>query len=986
MNPYRYISLIIGISLCLCFYPQVNVKNYTTNTGLPTNEWYDIKKDRFGQIWVAGDRGVIRYNGNEFKLFDITNGLKYSLVTQIMDMDGIMSFLQYSGDVIQQSHNNQLEPAPYLKDSINKSVVFKYISCYNYNKDLLVLSHLSNEAILINRKTNKVLKQIKHIIEDTISKFLVTETHGLKYAIYVSSPLIPNKDFFHFEINLPGLKRKYRIKLLNSPNPQYSHFLSRKSGGFICSKGNYVFEVNALGEVKIYQSDKQILKFIETENNALMVAYRNGGLRIYKPNAPYNSEPEKILLPELTVTGACTDNENGLWVSTHDNGIFHFPETHTTYTPLLSTVNRNSEVTMVGTEHYLNYSLPSGKNCTLNSDGLMDSTTLLKGLSLIRYKGKCIYYGASGCFSYEKGKLLKLHDFNLTCFTIYKNYFLSGGHGVIFSLNIQNGKVAEHKCIKGRISALTITNDSQLVYGTNFGIFRINTLDALLNDEQTSFETKSIPLLPDSTNERLYVKDIVSYKHKLYIATVGSGLYVLSENKTQYLTTQNGLPSNNIEDLELVKDKLYMASYSGICSVDLSEPQLKVKDIIASYEFSTLDARKIVWFNGFLWVLHSKGIGKLKVTESPDARKPYEPKTYISSISINGKQEYYLSDTLTISKALPSDSHIEVNYFAVSMKMAGRVNYLYRLKGIDEQWKQTHSRYLTFAQLPAGNYRLEIKAVNDNFIPSRYTTSFTFVIQPPFYKTTWFIIIVTLLMLGILFATINVRLKLLRSRINFNLINQKAMVAQINPHFVFNILNSINSDILIEDKKNASKTLINFSKLMRQNLNNSNQKMVSITDDLEALKYYLILEQNRNNLFDYEIKIDPLIDSAKIIIPPMLIQPFVENCIRYAFVNNTYENRGLICIHLNFTQNNLLCVIEDNGIGIETSKALKKETTTRKSYGIQITTERIIFLSKYYKLNPHLKITDLTHSNKQGTRIEFYIPYKNGKDTERDYY
>jgi sensor histidine kinase YesM len=209
----------------------------------------------------------------------------------------------------------------------------------------------------------------------------------------------------------------------------------------------------------------------------------------------------------------------------------------------------------------------------------------------------------------------------------------------------------------------------------------------------------------------------------------------------------------------------------------------------------------------------------------------------------------------------------------------------------------------------------------------------------------------------------------------FNVINQKATVAQINPHFIFNILNSINSDILLKDKKNASKTLVNFSNLMRQNLYNSAHALVSLENDLDALKFYLILEQNRMENFDFDIQLSHDVNVHQLLVPPMLIQPFVENVLRHAFIDKTEENRGRIIVSIQLIEDNLCCFVIDDGIGINQSLKNKEKSPLKKSMGMSITKERLVFLTKYYKKTFKLEITDKSDTGSHGTHVCFYLPF-----------
>lgn len=199
----------------------------------------------------------------------------------------------------------------------------------------------------------------------------------------------------------------------------------------------------------------------------------------------------------------------------------------------------------------------------------------------------------------------------------------------------------------------------------------------------------------------------------------------------------------------------------------------------------------------------------------------------------------------------------------------------------------------------------------------------------------------------------------------------KALRAQMNPHFIFNSLNSI-SDYIAKNKTDlADEYLTKFAKLMRIVLENSERKEVPLSEDLKALEFYVQLEALRlNNKFTYEIKVDDDIDREATLVPPLILQPFVENSIWHGIAKKREE--GKICIYIKKEGEMINCIVEDNGIGRQTAEGITtlKDNTGRRSLGMKITNERIDIINKVRKAKATVKLTDLP----QGTKIEVRLP------------
>jgi LytS/YehU family sensor histidine kinase len=209
-------------------------------------------------------------------------------------------------------------------------------------------------------------------------------------------------------------------------------------------------------------------------------------------------------------------------------------------------------------------------------------------------------------------------------------------------------------------------------------------------------------------------------------------------------------------------------------------------------------------------------------------------------------------------------------------------------------------------------------------------------------------------------------------------LEMQALRAQMNPHFIFNCLSSINRFILKNESKTASNYLTRFSRLMRMVLNNSQKSLISLDDELEMLQLYLEMERLRfKNSFDYGITFLNTLDRDNIFIPPLLLQPFCENAIWHGLMHR--EGQGRLDIELIMEKNILNCTITDNGVGREKAEELKSKTAEKeKSMGLKITTERLAVLNREEGLQTHYEIEDLKDEAGMaaGTRVTLKISFR----------
>jgi tetratricopeptide (TPR) repeat protein len=240
-----------------------------------------------------------------------------------------------------------------------------------------------------------------------------------------------------------------------------------------------------------------------------------------------------------------------------------------------------------------------------------------------------------------------------------------------------------------------------------------------------------------------------------------------------------------------------------------------------------------------------------------------------------------------------------------------------------------------------------------------------------------YLVITTLIFSGLLLAILFLYTRQKRFRIQKEKldIEQKLLQIQMNPHFIFNSLQAIQSFILTNRQKESAGYLSSFSRLMRLILENSRHDLITLDKETDTLAYYFELQQLRfKGMFNYEIYIDPAIEKSFVLVPPMLLQPFIENAIEHGFKD--MKEKGLLKVSISQAKDGLVFEVRDNGIGIEKSRQINQENKRHRSYALEITRKRIELINESLRTNISLSIEDLSKNppEQQGTQVRLYIP------------
>ncbi|SEI99891.1 Y_Y_Y domain-containing protein [Dyadobacter sp. SG02] len=329
-----------------------------------------------------------------------------------------------------------------------------------------------------------------------------------------------------------------------------------------------------------------------------------------------------------------------------------------------------------------------------------------------------------------------------------------------------------------------------------------------------------------------------------------------------------------------------------------------------------------------------------------------------------------------------TQNSVEIQYLTPYFRNPEKLMYRYRLTGLDDSWvDNARNSRVRFSSLPPGQYVFSVAASLDGVAWSETATPLSFVILQPWWQTWWFIVTIVAMVTALAYWLFKRRVKVIRRQTELREhmadLEMRALRAQMNPHFIFNCLNSINRYIVKSDNATASLYLTRFAKLIRLILDNSNSKKVLLSNELEALRLYIEMERIRfDNKFDYHMIVDEDVHTDSIGVPSLIIQPYVENAIWHGLLHK--EGKGSLWVRIRMLDENTLeCVIEDNGVGREKAAEFRsKSATGKKSLGMKLTEDRIAVLNQYAQTNASVEIVDLEDDNRvaAGTRVVVVIP------------
>jgi len=560
------------------------------------------------------------------------------------------------------------------------------------------------------------------------------------------------------------------------------------------------------------------------------------------------------------------------------------------------------------------------------------------------------------------------------------------GQSVLTKFTTQNGLPTN------RINDLHIDQQNRVWLATDGG-----GITLIVDGKVQSILTKNNGLAENVI--RSLAEDSLGY---LWYGTASFGVGNIQLYDADFLINNNyeGLISNNIKLLEMdAANNLWIGSEKGLNFLKLDA----ARNVLSKEYYGQLDGFRGIETNknavleddeNNLWFGTVNGLTKFNAAVQKG--KAYPPKIYLKSAKLLDQDisETPYADRLENWRNLHlahDQNDLSFTVEAMHLSYPEDLQYEWQVKGEKKGWStatlnNTYQRIF----LP-GKYELMVRAKTARGNNYSETLTFPFEILAPFWQALWFRLgafLTGLLLIGLFvkwrISLVKKRAKRIQDRLVLDKklleLEQKALQLQMNPHFIFNALNSIQGSITPDNIKVARLQLAKFSKLMRATLENAREDAILLEEEIATLTNYLSLEQfSQGNTFDYEIIIEENLDPEAISLPSMILQPFVENAIIHGVAH--LENRGKIVVHFSRKGKRLSCVIEDNGIGRAKAKQLKSQIAqNHKSVALDITKERLDLLRTGKAVKNSLQIIDLkdTEGAACGTRVELIIPIEEG--------
>jgi len=920
---------VIALIFLFCFselFAQTPIfKNYGFEDGLPSSEVHCIFEDKLGYIWFATDRGMARYDGNKFIKFDTDNGLPENTILNIFEESDNRIWLC--------SGNNRL----YFFNPLSEKIIF-----YSYPYNTILLKEILKEG------AKKYIRNLEISDEGT---FYFTFLTGLGYISITDQGKVqsfersygPDKNLLKSNI----LLRLNHYGKTCFPSTSFPNPGSDQSGGnFLIHSATDSFLINCNGYNFHYQigvadylfsgdtlfalvgkylvkieSDSISYKELNSEGLCLLIAESgkilvgtfNGAIKLNQ-----NLDIEATYLTNYCITKIIRDHEDGLWFSTLQQGVFY---------------ERN--------EIFKTYQFPKDDLPVFNHISFINNNIIFAGsnrtiLILPRsLKGEYLKFPGSffGSFFSSPNPNLDLFLGNKIKSTSSKSYVYSpflSSDTVLINLTENNLGFISMDSIYGwqldidAVSDFIVVNDSLIYATTENGLFEIRN-----HRDVVTFVKAKIPQISYNAVE---VK-----KDWILLASENAGIFCVKDSLFYNFNKQNGLLSNNIFDLVFANDSVcWISTSKGINKLTFTNNSQVVFEAITeqqgliSNEITCLAVK-----NDTVWVGTKKGLCFFNQNKFYQEKKVYDDYFYIDSVKLN-------NSLVAISKknelVIEYDDKLDFYFTQVTYTDAKNVVYEYRISELDSKWLESYENHFALQSLHHGEYNLQIRAKFTSGIASIINQKI--IVLKPFWLT-WIFLFGVIVVLAVN-VYVFYRIILRRSERKRNVavekiqLELKALIAQMNPHFTFNTINSIQHYIISKDKKEAVLYLSDFALLIRKTLEYSRRENITLKEELEFLLLYADLECKRFD-FPFKVKIETVIISneQEIELPALLIQPLLENAIIHGV--GGLQSSSEIAIVVTETLGQLEITVADNGRGFD----LIKSGEMRKSVGLDILRQRI---------------------------------------------
>jgi ligand-binding sensor domain-containing protein len=991
MSIKKLILTLISFLQIAFLYPQTPpYYHYTSSDGLASSTVFHIIQDRAGFIWVATLNGMSRFDGKHFTTFTTNDGLNSNTITSLVEGDNSELYIGNYEKGVNVLRNGRIDN--YCNEIAGKSFATTYL--------LLVPSGKEGKKLFAYRSAGIINVISKQKTGTLITNLVIT------YPVYINRiEILPNGDMialtptglFDFKNNILTKKR-----ITGLPDDEvYCLAKDDDSSYFIGTKG-MIYKIKNNTVIKRYKIDdyhssnkNKVVSILRDKKDNIWFSIMNKGFYLI----PGGSDKiidigSKMDLQNTLVNNYLEDNEGNIWVSTYGKGIYCLNNLYLknynendgmSSNSVYSIIKERSGKLLIGTFNGVNI-LENGRFGPIRSNS---KTTLTEYIYSIKNINNDFYvcgsFGSNEFISiYYNG--IRFHMLNQPSFCKISNgLYLLGTPGNLITVQrdldhkknpLYQFSVFGDSAGINRVNEIFEDTEKNIWIGTGLGLCKITNL----TDKSGKAELKK-SFFPANPVMNARINSIIQdNKQNVWFAgEKGISSYNLNNDSIKTYTKINGYDlSSSTSVVSDNKNRIWIGNMKGLYLFDgntikhyNSQTGLPSDEILSLYYDSE---------NNLLYVGTSNGISFLDVNLF-ESNKPFTPNVKITIIKA-GDSVYRSYNNLVFN----SEQHdVYINFTALSFSSPGSVKYKYCLNG---EWKETNNDFLDFISLKNGTYKLQIlaKAQNTGWGEPCFLT---FRILPRFVETIWFdLLIFSFVILGSLFI-ITWQLRKNKNKIRkelelterFNKLEHQALSAMMNPHFISNSLNSVQYLVNSQRYEEANDYIAMMAKLMRKNIDTAGSGFILLSEEINRLKLYLDLEKLRfQESFSYEIIIGTNVDTDSIMIPNMIIQPFVENSLWHGIIDS--GNKGILTVSFTFEEvdidsfsgRSLIIKVTDNGIGILEAKKNKKEDHISK--GIQIIEERLRLLSAKMHIPQPIMFEDLSSQDNQshGTEVIISLP------------
>lgn len=960
-----------------------NFETITTDQGLLDNNILGLYEDSKGRIWMTGLNGQLAFcDGNTIHTSKNDSLLvKFHADTYITDIleIGQDSFLvaNYNSSTIAFIHDNDVEYIPINESFMTRDNTFGMGKLSN--GEIYILSTYYMMQFDPDQKT--IQKKSLSSFENCFDNFKSRTYLDFKDKI-VRQTFQKNSDFVMFylkeHIIVIDLLNDRLVKDIDIGNNS-AYFLQLNAYNMLTvgtNNGMFLYDLTKQesdkGFLQHFFQGMNIYSYYEDRDENNWVCTNGNGVFFINSRVTQNTLPQKNL-PQKIITDIAYDNISRLWLAYEDGTFIVY--------------NVNNKKTEFSKKYHRIFSLSKYKNFIYVNDlrGLIRFDQNFYSESVVRTNVRTsvmldslLFIGSSAtCFiinPYTNWTISINTSRNNSILKSSNDEIYIGTTSQLFAIPQKNIKQLQQRFVKSALNMKHkeksfFISDSLVYNPTNKNIMvYYNFFDLVKDDILFSLPTNAIDISE-------------SGKGSVWVATSGEGVYQINNKKVvRQITMKDGLSSNLTSQVISEHDSIvWVATNKGLNKINLTTNPIQIDIFDNTTGLPGDDISVLTQQGDTLWIGTTTGVGFIN-TKTANNENPPIP-TYITELYVNN-QLRTITPTIDLSN---NQNLIQFKFIGISFQNSERVNYRYKLTGLDNNWKVTTSNTIQYDFLPPGKYSFFIESRINNGEWNAAKNSVSFVINPPFYDRWWFLLLVVLILYAIIYFAVRYRISQITTREKMKaefenrlLVSElKTLRLQMNPHFIFNSLNSIQYFFSNNEPDIAVKYVSKFSKLIRMILENSRRETISLEEEITSLQLYLEIEEIRFDYnFCFEIICDQQLNTNSIEIIPMIIQPFVENAIIHGV--RPKKKNGKITLSFLQEGDDLLVWVDDNGIGREESERRKSlNTASHQSLGLTVAYERLESLNKVYNQNATIEIIDKKDNQTNeslGTKVVIRFP------------